>query len=1441
MKKDSLKEVKHYKSKSLPNTPVPDAVLYIKADTDTEVTTYITDVNGVPYLLKDDGNIVNTGVQTVFNTDGTISVIGTENVKVSLQSDLVDLINSSLQPGDNVSELLNDGDGVSPFVTQVDLDNIVIPDATTTTKGIIKLANDLGGTADLPTTPTALHKTGDEIKDGDLILNDNLILTDLAAPVGTLGNLGIDDTGIVTNIPIETASSGNVQIVATNKTGVTISRGSVVYISGAQGSKATIALALADTNVNTSSAIGIVSANIADNASGYVTILGEITGLNTSSFINGDKVYVSPTIPGGLTTVIPTSPDNVVFVGTVTNSHSTQGKIIVNLLYTSKLDRLVDVAILSPSDNNILTFDSVSGLWKNETVVSALGYIPENTGNKGTPLGYASLGADGYTLLSETNPSALERLVIVADQTARFALTTTTVQNGDTVKQADTNVMYYVKDDTNLSNSNGYELYRAGTAASVPWTGVTGTPTSISGYGIIPAIGDYTTALVPDTVNARYQTDNQKLYNDATSSIQTQLNSKVATTRLLNINGVSQDLSLDREWITAQSDTGVKLFSGLTTNSATTINVGTVTGIIVDNETNPLIPTHTKIVYAGATNVTVTTIGSGTESFVMMGSDGLGGGIVSFQNTFPTSAERKAKIFLGKISHPSGTVVVAINEPDYITSPMAFSRDMFQRIAYINDNVYPYANGVNLNINITGGSIGGDGINFVNDRTRPNDITVLPGVAQAFVYRTQLGGATGAVTAISPGFYDVGGVVTPVGGGANSSTLQYIYIIPGQGYIIQYGQTVYSTLTSAISSVGRESLTVYPNLVKNSLLIGVLAVNKSATQLNDTTQAQFFKADIFGQIIGATAGTTVGTLQTAYNNSLVPQIVTTAGLGALTVKQGSGLDTDSVFIGQNGAGVNTSTINGNGLFTGSVENHSLVTGATDEDALNTLNTDKLGGSGTVNTLPLFTASKTLGNSIISQSSTSIGISTLTPQATLHLADANAIYVDRYQNGNVLLKPNMFLRNFGGTFASPLALPVDAPIGAFAFSAGYTTSSTTGQPPNAQIQGFAKGSQSPTAHGGQLQLQVTRPETLLSETILDLQADSAKLVPEDNDAIATVGLLAPQVGLEGSHKLQVVSRAGHPTVSFGNYGANAGFHGWSSRGTYAAPTKLLSGDALFSFGFRGWGDTGLQGSSGSLTVYATEDFTDTAQGTRVIIQTNANGHNATALGRTSTFEFGQDGTFSVPGKLGIGVTVPNYMMHSHAATGSNYHQFTTAITGTTTGDGLLLGNDTSGNVHIWNRENTPISFFTNNTEKVRLHASGGLSVGNTTDLGVGTLNVTGNISTIAATTANHAVILSQLQGALIKPIRTISATTTALITDHTILCDATSGVITLNLPTAASTVGLILNIKKINNSANNITIDPNGAELIDLASTLVISTYLQAIAIQSNGTGWYVIN
>ena len=75
---------------------------------------------------------------------------------------------------------------------------------------------------------------------------------------------------------------------------------------------------------------------------------------------------------------------------------------------------------------------------------------------------------------------ALERCIVVANDEARFALATTDAQTGDTVKVSSTGKMYFIVDDSKLSSEDGYEVYTAGSATSVPWSGVTGKPSKFT-------------------------------------------------------------------------------------------------------------------------------------------------------------------------------------------------------------------------------------------------------------------------------------------------------------------------------------------------------------------------------------------------------------------------------------------------------------------------------------------------------------------------------------------------------------------------------------------------------------------------------------------------------------------------------------------------------------------------------------------------------------------------------------------------------------------------------------------------------------------------------------------------------------------------------------------------------------------------------------------------
>lgn len=92
----------------------------------------------------------------------------------------------------------------------------------------------------------------------------------------------------------------------------------------------------------------------------------------------------------------------------------------------------------------------------------------------------ASKIASGTISIDRLPKAALERLVVVADDTARFALTTATVQSGDTVKVKSTGKMYLIKDESKLNSEDGYEPYTASQASSVPWSGVTGKPSTFT-------------------------------------------------------------------------------------------------------------------------------------------------------------------------------------------------------------------------------------------------------------------------------------------------------------------------------------------------------------------------------------------------------------------------------------------------------------------------------------------------------------------------------------------------------------------------------------------------------------------------------------------------------------------------------------------------------------------------------------------------------------------------------------------------------------------------------------------------------------------------------------------------------------------------------------------------------------------------------------------------
>jgi hypothetical protein len=363
--------------------------------------------------------------------------------------------------------------------------------------------------------------------------------------------------------------------------------------------------------------------------------------------------------------------------------------------------------------------------------------------------------------------------------------------------------------------------------------------------------------------------------------------------------------------------TGIFAFSGLSLVSAsgTTFNVAPVQAWIVEDTSNYLKPTVQYIVYSGASNVPATNVNTATQTYVLLTS----GGTILQQTTFPSPQQRRENVYLGKLGHANKTFLInAFNEPDFDVSPLSQVRDMFTPIRLINGGIYPSANGANLTFNTSSGILYGLGIGWTTNTLNPDSLSVSGTNPCTFQYRTQTGGTASNTTLITPGVYDNNGVVTAVGGGSNSSTNQRIYLVQNGQFRLQYGQQVYGNLAAAIEASQNETFTTFSNFRDNAILIGILSVNKNATNLSDTTKAKFLLTSKFGETVGAAGGISTTNLQQAYNNSATPEIVTNSAEGALSIQNGTG-NADNVtnlFEGKNTAGSTTSVIRADGAFSG---------------------------------------------------------------------------------------------------------------------------------------------------------------------------------------------------------------------------------------------------------------------------------------------------------------------------------------------------------------------------------------------------------------------------------------------------------------------------------------------------------------------------------------------
>ena len=154
------------------------------------------------------------------------------------------------------------------------------------------------------------------------------------APTDHIRQFATDDRGF-TFMDLSDATGRSFRLLRDNlivaKATQAVTRGQMVYVSGASGANEEVSLARADAE-STMPAVGWVVDTVAANAFTRILIMGHLAGINTSAWAEGTRLFVSDTVAGGLTSAPPAADGSLVQrAGLVTRQHASQGEVLVML------------------------------------------------------------------------------------------------------------------------------------------------------------------------------------------------------------------------------------------------------------------------------------------------------------------------------------------------------------------------------------------------------------------------------------------------------------------------------------------------------------------------------------------------------------------------------------------------------------------------------------------------------------------------------------------------------------------------------------------------------------------------------------------------------------------------------------------------------------------------------------------------------------------------------------------------------------------------------------------------------------------------------------------------------------------------------------------------------------------------------------------------------
>ena len=277
-------------------------------------------------------------IKSVVNNNATELTSTQSNVATNTSGIATNVTNIATNVTDiatNVSNIATNTSGVATNLASIGTNttNIAtnVTDIETNTSGIATNVTDITTNRnDIATNVSNISTNTSNIatNTSGIATNVTNIDANASALAGKADLTGAVFTGSVTSPDFIGDLNGAVRFEAKNASGSTLLKGKVVAITGVSGNQTLVDLADAD-DVAARPAFGLVFADANNNAACEVVTLGNLSGLNTSSFSEGDTVYVDTTA-GELTATAPTGEAaDIQNIGRVIRSHASSGIIRV--------------------------------------------------------------------------------------------------------------------------------------------------------------------------------------------------------------------------------------------------------------------------------------------------------------------------------------------------------------------------------------------------------------------------------------------------------------------------------------------------------------------------------------------------------------------------------------------------------------------------------------------------------------------------------------------------------------------------------------------------------------------------------------------------------------------------------------------------------------------------------------------------------------------------------------------------------------------------------------------------------------------------------------------------------------------------------------------------------------------------------------------------------